>query len=131
MATNRIRSLVRSLKIAKLTEEGNFGQLMEGEEAVYAKLLADFHAADKTNDSMVDENTFVSVLKSNAVATGQESAHFQVFADAFRDQRKKLVNYRDYCIGLVWRCPSSQQIKLQCESESLGTNQVDGSVASL
>ena len=86
-----------------------------GKETIYTKLLADFMAADEVGDSMVDEKKFVGVLQGSGIAPGQELAHFQVFADAFSEQQKKQVNYRDYCIGLVWRCQSSQQTKLQCE----------------
>jgi len=113
VATNRIRSLVRSLKVAKLVDEGNFGPAVVGKETIYTKLLADFMAADEVGDSMVDEKQFVGVLQGSGIAPGQELAHFQVFADAFSDQQKKHVNYRDYCIGLVWRCQSSQRTKLQ------------------
>lgn len=117
VATNRIRSLVRSLKVAKLDSEGSFslgqGGALDAVSA-YEKLLREFVENDQDGTSMLDSNTFVRVLKSNSVGVGKETEHFTIFADAFTGGSMKRANYRDYCIGLMWRWHGPLDEKLKC-----------------
>ena len=63
---------------------------------------------------MVSKEEFVETLRSNEIAKGKEQQHFDAFCEDFGADGESHVNFRDYCIGLVWRCASDEDAKMRC-----------------
>ena len=64
---------------------------------------------------MVSKEEFVETLRSNEIAKGKEQQHFDAFCEDFGADGESHVNFRDYCIGLVWRCASDEDAKMRCK----------------
>ena len=51
-----------------------------------------------------------SAVQVHAPSPGEEDEHFTLFATgSFGGSKDKLINYRDYCVGLGWRTKSDER----------------------
>ena len=60
-------------------------------------------------EAIVDRETFIEMLKSHAIAPGEEEKHFQLFCTDSFGGGKVQINYREYCVGLGWRTASCER----------------------
>lgn len=108
LATNRIRALIHGFRAQQLVES-LAGLTIESH---YTELLNSFLELVPEPHGMVSKEGFIETLQKHGVATGQEAVHFEAFQEDFGNDGESHVNFRDYTIGVGWRCSSDERAKM-------------------